>query len=281
ALVRAMETLGEAQTAMRDALDPRVSLEVALVRVTAPEVDASPAALVERIERLERRLAAGGTAPAPAPPPAPPPPPPPAPPPPEGRALGSFRGSKAKPAGPPPAAAQGPGPPARAESQPPPAQETGASARAADRPRETKSLPSRDELTKAWGDHILAQLPARLRARFSAGRFVAVAEGTAVFALPNPAHRDQCAPMRAEVEQILAAHFGRSVPLRLTAEGPAGAGRANSSGSAQGQVPPSEVEPVDDHDVVISELREAPGSAVASPTDRVKNVFPGAQEVEP
>ncbi len=54
ATVRAMEVLGDALIAMRDAPDPRILLEVALVRLCRPEVDASPAALLERIERLER-----------------------------------------------------------------------------------------------------------------------------------------------------------------------------------------------------------------------------------
>jgi DNA polymerase-3 subunit gamma/tau len=53
ALVRAMEDLGRAQVAMRDAPDPRVNLEVALVRLVHPEADDSPAALLARIERLE------------------------------------------------------------------------------------------------------------------------------------------------------------------------------------------------------------------------------------
>ncbi len=53
-LVRAMEDLGRAQVAMRDAPDPRVNLEVALVRLVHPEADDSPAALLARIERLER-----------------------------------------------------------------------------------------------------------------------------------------------------------------------------------------------------------------------------------
>ena len=53
ALVRAMEVLGEAQVAMRDAPDPRVNLEVALVRLAHPEADDSPEALLARIERLE------------------------------------------------------------------------------------------------------------------------------------------------------------------------------------------------------------------------------------
>ncbi len=53
ALVRAMEVLGLAQVAMRDAPDPRVNLEVALVRLAHPEADESPEALLARIERLE------------------------------------------------------------------------------------------------------------------------------------------------------------------------------------------------------------------------------------
>ncbi|HTW97496.1 MAG TPA: DNA polymerase III subunit gamma/tau, partial [Acidimicrobiales bacterium] len=62
-LVRAMELLGAALVAMRDAPEPRITLELAVIRCTLPEADDSPAALVERLERLERRvgeLAAGG-----------------------------------------------------------------------------------------------------------------------------------------------------------------------------------------------------------------------------
>src|SRR3954468_2546038 len=64
ALVRAMETLGETQIEMREALDTRVSLEVALVRIARPEADVSVAALLERIERLERGLSGHVSAPA-------------------------------------------------------------------------------------------------------------------------------------------------------------------------------------------------------------------------
>lgn len=54
ALVRAMEVLGRTQVEMRDAPDPRVNLELALVRLAHPEVDESPEALLARIERLEQ-----------------------------------------------------------------------------------------------------------------------------------------------------------------------------------------------------------------------------------
>ena len=58
-LVRAMEDLGRAQVGMRDAPDPRVNLEVALVRLVHPEADDSPAALLARIERLEASSVGG------------------------------------------------------------------------------------------------------------------------------------------------------------------------------------------------------------------------------
>ncbi len=54
ALVRAMELVGQALIDMRDAPDPRITLEVALVRLAAPDADDSRAALLERLERLER-----------------------------------------------------------------------------------------------------------------------------------------------------------------------------------------------------------------------------------
>ena len=72
ALVRAMEDLGRAQIGMRDAPDPRVNLEVALVRLTYPEADDSPAALLARVERLEASGARGDDTVAASPPATPP-----------------------------------------------------------------------------------------------------------------------------------------------------------------------------------------------------------------
>jgi len=58
-LVRSIEVLGRTQVDMRDAPDPRVVLEVALVRLARPELDDSAAALEERLARLERAMATG------------------------------------------------------------------------------------------------------------------------------------------------------------------------------------------------------------------------------
>ncbi len=60
ASTRALEVLGETLVAQRDAIEPRIVLETALVRLANPDLDASPAAIVERLDRLERVVRAGG-----------------------------------------------------------------------------------------------------------------------------------------------------------------------------------------------------------------------------
>ncbi|MFQ5556682.1 MAG: DNA polymerase III subunit gamma/tau [Acidimicrobiales bacterium] len=60
-LTRALETLGTSLVQMRQAPDPRVDLEVALVRLCRPETGPSLDSLVERLERLERRSGAEPT----------------------------------------------------------------------------------------------------------------------------------------------------------------------------------------------------------------------------
>jgi DNA polymerase-3 subunit gamma/tau len=57
-VVHFIETLGEAQREIRDGLDPRLQLELALVKVTRPQLDHSAAALEERLRRLEAGMAA-------------------------------------------------------------------------------------------------------------------------------------------------------------------------------------------------------------------------------
>ncbi len=74
AITRALETLGRALIDMRQAPDPRIDIEVALMRLCHPDEDRSLEALAQRIRQLEARLdgapatAAGGPAPAAAPP---------------------------------------------------------------------------------------------------------------------------------------------------------------------------------------------------------------------
>ena len=59
-LMGAIEALSGAVAAMREGDDPRLTLEVALLKVATPSLDASREALLRRIESLESRLSGGG-----------------------------------------------------------------------------------------------------------------------------------------------------------------------------------------------------------------------------
>ena len=61
-LMGAIEALSAAVAAMREGDDPRLTLEVALLKVATPSLDASREALLRRIESLESRLSGGGAA---------------------------------------------------------------------------------------------------------------------------------------------------------------------------------------------------------------------------
>src|SRR5690606_24776212 len=58
ATTRALESVGDALLEMRQAPDPRIPLEVAMVKLTRADGDASVEALVDRIARLEAQVAA-------------------------------------------------------------------------------------------------------------------------------------------------------------------------------------------------------------------------------
>jgi DNA polymerase III subunit gamma/tau len=128
------------------------------------------------------------------------------------------------------------------------------------------ALPTRDELTLAWGDAVLPSLSGRAKARFGVGRFAAVESGKATFALPNAIHRDRCEEVRVDVERALAAHFGRPVPLRLITE---------EQAPAPAVAPPPEDESID-----LDDLQDAPESELRSPVDHVLQAFEGATVVE-
>jgi DNA polymerase III subunit gamma/tau len=79
-ILRAIDFLAAAIAAVKDGSEPRIQLEMALLKATQPQADLSLQALMFRIEQLEARLdgtssaapeAAGEAAPAAAPPPAP------------------------------------------------------------------------------------------------------------------------------------------------------------------------------------------------------------------
>ncbi len=303
---RAIEVVGEALVDLRESVDPRVTLEVALVRVARADLDTSPSALVERLERLERRLdqpsgavppvdseEAGPTRPprASTPPDGSNPNPNPTAPPTARSAAPAPRGSAA-PASPGGEAA-GPaevrrtlgalkatagtgataGPPglAAARSRPSPAAETpaappGGAADHATTGMAAALLPSAGEVAAAW-DSVLSEMKPGARSRFASAQVVAV-DSAVVVAVDSAHLQAACEARRADAEAALAARFGRPVPLRVTI-GTIGAGPANASGPAAS---------TDEEHVDLTQLVDAPPTT-SDPHERLRQAFPGAEEV--
>lgn len=323
---RALESLGEAFVGIQDALDPRIPLEVALVRLTRDDADVSLSSLADRISRLERDGVVAAIDPALA---SPGPARPTAPPPPvanddtdEEHADGSAmpaagsrpadvarqelaRRSGAEDGGRParPAARPAPGRPARParpgsapaapatpaasspaapepEPESQPVAEAAPSAPAAAAPAPAPSvgtMPALVDLTRIWSDTLLPALPQRSRARFSGGHWVEVSDGVAVFGLPNEPHATRCEELRPEVESMLSAHFGTTVPIRLVVDGSAPDPSAPRVVATSRRAAADE-NPVDES-IDLDDLTNARGTATAG-VDRIAAVFPGASLVD-
>jgi DNA polymerase III gamma/tau subunit len=238
--VRALETLGRAMVEMRDAPDPTVVLEIALIRLARPELDPSPSALLERLERLERTGAASPVLPATPPPSRPRP------------ALGELRpGSRARTVAP-----VEPAPAAPPTSSP---VHEGAIA---------TEGPDRDALTLAWGDTIYSSLSPRARALYQSGRFTASDGRSCTFAVESEAQREHCERKRAEVEGAITAHFGAPVALRVVVD------------DKEAPPPPAPAAATDLLAVDLDEMEGGVVADTESiATARVLDAFPGATEV--
>jgi DNA polymerase-3 subunit gamma/tau len=190
---RALEVIGDAVTSMKEAVDARVALETALVRLCRADLDVAPSALLERIDKRERRIESVGRGEA---------------------TAAAAAAAPAKVVAPPPPQ-QPTSPPAarpslRMEKQTPAKVEAPPSAKA---PAETApssvpdgAVPDRESITLAWGDTILDQLKPSVKAKFRGGRWIDAP--TPTFALPTDIHRKRCDEFRLEVQEALSQHFG-------------------------------------------------------------------------
>ncbi|MDQ3572713.1 MAG: DNA polymerase III subunit gamma/tau [Actinomycetota bacterium] len=71
-LTRAIDAIAAALTAVREGDEPRMTMELALLRAARPQIDPSREAFAQRLERLEAAIAVGAGAPVPQTAPAPP-----------------------------------------------------------------------------------------------------------------------------------------------------------------------------------------------------------------
>ncbi len=220
-LVRVLETLGQAVVDMRgtDAADPRLVLEIALVRLTRRDAGPPLQTVIERIERLERAVATlgeGGVADAR---PAPPSPASAAPP---GKTIGAIR--REAPAEPPPPA----------EAPPPPA--------VSERDKEAKDASplDLDDVIVAWAA-ILPELPVATRSAVQEAQPLSVEDDVITFGVPPrlfEAARPRFHREREAIRGALSDRLGRSARFNIVPH----------EGFAAGNAPvvAAEPEPVDD-----------------------------------
>ena len=310
----ALELLGEALVQMREAPDPRVDLDLALVRLTNPEMGLTLHSLAERVERLER---SGGV-----PPPRPPadlPPAEAAPARPAARRGGrqehrsaqvaavretiarasaaqqSPRGSSGAGDASPPAEPRAAGPPeepppqepppeepARASGAPapeePPPQEPppGESARASGAPAPAQPPPDRDEAVLAWAQEVLPTLPKLARALLAGGRFLPNAPAALRLALPTAGFLARSESHRPEVEAAFGRCFDRLVTVEFVRDD--GSAPEPPSATAGGAAVESSL---------LGEIAAAPPRRTQrgagedrSGVEQVQQAFPGARLIE-
>jgi hypothetical protein len=118
---------------------------------------------------------------------------------------------------------------------------------------------------------LLAKVPRAAKPRYAGGRFIAVDDRGAVFALPNAAHRSRCEEHRAGVEQVLADHFGRPVPLVLVVD--------EGSSVPTPPLPAASVDEPVEEIIDVHDLENAPPDK-RTDVERITAAFPGAELVE-
>ena len=286
ALVRGIEMMGQAIVDIRGLAiaDPRLVLEVAVVRLARREARTREETLLDRVERLERQLAGGAPVGRDAPATAPIVPTPTATPGPTTESAAAARaGTKG-----PMLAARTPKP--RAADPVP--EETASEERT---PTQTDPPPAAadvsvtllDDVIEAW-PKALESLKAPLRAAIQDAQPIGIEEGVIVFGAP-PGKRFETinSRFRSEAESIkaaLASLLGSQPRFRLLQHDfeAHDALRPVSGGTAASPDAPAESDPHahEEHiDIDINELTEAPDAEIPDPASRLVAGL-GAQVVE-
>ena len=244
-ITKALEVIGVALVDMRRAPDPRVDLEVALVRLTREEGQQSNElieALVARVEELERQLSSMSA----------------------GSSVPVKPSSKAKEIL------------SKTSKSPPPqkVQEENSSSSEESPPLEKQieapesiELPELNSVAAAWKD-IIQTMSKRARSRLAASQIIDIVGAEVVLGLPNEPHRQRCMDLMEEITAALSNHFSTPLQLRLDV--------VSSSSDSSKPTPKLKKEnlEVDTTGSISADTFE--GSA----SDQVIKAFPGAEIVD-
>ena len=247
-VVRAIEVLGEALLDIRRAPDPRLVLEVTLVRLASNTVANDTASLLARVERLE----SGATRPRDVTGPIPRP-----------RLTGAAGASATTPSG-----------QSRTVSSPSGERASRPTASASTNP--STSPPPQvgpvDDLVAAWPG-IVRTLKATVRALYSAVEVVGLEADTLVVAAPSEMHKKKCVELQEPVRAALTAAAARPIVLDIRVAAPRQAATVSST------TPVSQVCQAGDDQVDLAD-EDGDGDAAESVVDQIAKSFPGARIVD-
>ena len=257
--VRALELLGQALIDMRQAPDPRLVLDLALVRLFANELstqatsrqgDKTPEGNQEPNRTSNKEAPAARAR----------------------EALASTEASNspdetssvAAPPPPPPA----PAPPPLAPAPPPPAPAPAELSRESTLSVDPTAKPVVQDLSLAhvsevWQEKVLPGISAKARARFQAAKVKDVPNGRVQLELPNATHKERCEQLKGDIEKALSSHLGGDVSVELLS--------VDESQSAKVDAPETRIEEVVDPSEFEGGIDTGPTSV-----ERVLEAFPGA-----
>ncbi len=299
-LVRSIELLGKAQVDMRDAPDPQVVLEVAVVRAARADLGGGTAEVEGRVMRLERRLADLEARPVAEAVPAPPPPPTT-----DGSSpsLGAWRSQRTgerAPAAPAAAPATQPevaspegettpdeplsapaaevAPPAPEPAPPVPSADTAPAPVTEPSIAPSAGVPSLASIRALWADKVLAELAGRNKALYRTGELLDLVGSTLRIGMPNEPQLEQCRPGIPAVERALAQALGQPLSVELVITG------HSMPAPAEAQIPEPEVPALpEDHEMdeigdasALPEAHQITSSTLAA--SKILKAFPGATE---
>ena len=250
--VRALELLGQALIDMRQAPDPRLVLDLALVRLFANELSTQAASRQgdktpegnQEPNRTSNKEAPAARA---------------------REALASTEASNspdetssvAAPPPPPPPPAPAPPPPAPAELD----RESTLSVDPTAKPV-VQDL-SLAHVSEVWQEKVLPGISAKARARFQAAKVKDVPNGRVQLELPNATHKERCEQLKGDIEKALSSHLGGDVSVELLS--------VDESQSAKVDAPETRIEEVVDPSEFEGGIDTGPTSV-----ERVLEAFPGA-----
>ena len=266
-VVRAIEILGEALLDIRRAPDPRLVLEVTLVRLASSTMGNDAASLLARVEKLESGAGRPRDATGPIPRPsiaamtgaAP-------------SRVAERRDTAARPTAAPRASA----PVSTSMSAPSPA------------PRATSPEPASgpvDDLVAAWPG-LIRTLKATVRALYSAVEVSALEGDTLVVLAPSEMHKRKCLEWKSQVCEVLTKAAGREIDIDVQVQPPrnatpsAGTARppAAASNTASKPVVKTASKPVDEPASPVAADQDS--DATESAIDVVARSFQGSRIVD-